>query len=131
MSLRSLKLLEALGLHPLPVSLMVALRCLLTPALIPIPATVYSAALTMLLLLSSICLSQETVHDAISLLNLVSMMVLPNHFIYAKEVLCDPLAKLFTAMLRHGIVPDTLRYCILVPIPSLEKTLLLQRIVVL
>ena len=44
-----------------------------------------------------------------------------NHFIYAKDALSAPLSRLFTAMLRHGIVPDTLRDCILVPIPKPGK----------
>ena len=53
-------------------------------------------------------------------LSLASMhdgsMFMSNHFIYAKDALSAPLSRLFTAMLRHGIVPDFLRDCILVPI---------------
>ena len=30
-----------------------------------------------------------------------------NHFIYAKDALSAPLSRLFTAMLHHGIVPDS------------------------
>ena len=56
-------------------------------------------------------------------LSLVSMMALYlcNHFIYAKDALSAPLSQLFTAMLRCGIVPNTLRDCILVPIPKPGK----------
>ena len=43
-------------------------------------------------------------------------MFMSNHFIYAKDALSAPLSWLITAMLRHGIVPDSLRDCILVPI---------------
>ena len=42
-----------------------------------------------------------------------------NHFIYA---LCDLLSQLFTAMLRHGIIPDSIRDCILVPIPKRDPS---------
>ena len=38
-----------------------------------------------------------------------------------KKVLCVHLSKLITAMIRHGIVPASLRDCILVPIPKLGK----------
>ena len=44
-----------------------------------------------------------------------------NHFVHAKEVLCVHLSKLFTAMIRHGVVPASLRDCILVPIPKPGK----------
>ena len=58
--------------------------------------------------LSSMLITQETVLDAISQFkpgkndgsNFMS-----NHFIHAKKVLSDPLSKLFTAMLRHGVIP--------------------------
>ena len=74
--------------------------------------------------LSSILISSETVHDAISQLKSGKhdgSCFMSNHFIHAKEVLSDPLSKLFTAMLRHGVIPDSLRDCILVPIPKPGK----------
>ena len=48
-------------------------------------------------------------------------MCMSNHFIIDKEALCDPLSQIFTAMLCHGIIPDSIRDCILVPIPKLGK----------
>ena len=74
--------------------------------------------------LSSVCVSQETVCDAISQLKLGKCdgsSLSSNHFVHAKEVLCVHLSKLFTAMIRHGIVPASLRDCILVPIPKPGK----------
>ena len=74
--------------------------------------------------LSSIFISQEVVHDAISQLRSGKhdgSILMSNHFIYAKDALSAPLSRLFTAMLRHEIVPDTLRDCILVPIPKSGK----------
>ena len=74
--------------------------------------------------LSSVCVSQETVCDAISQLKLGKCdgsSLSSNHFVHAKEVLCVNLSKLFTAMIRHGIVPASLRDCILVPIPKPGK----------
>ena len=44
-----------------------------------------------------------------------------NHFICTSEVLCEPLSKLFTAILRHGHIPSCLRDCILQPIPKPGK----------
>ena len=44
-----------------------------------------------------------------------------NHFICASTVLCEPLSKLFTAILRHGHIPCCLRDCILQPIPKPGK----------
>ena len=44
-----------------------------------------------------------------------------NHFICISEVLCEPLSKLFTAILRHGHIPSCLRDCILQPIPKPGK----------
>ena len=74
--------------------------------------------------LSSIFISQEVVRDAISQLKSGKhdgSILMSNHFIYAKDALSAPLSQLFTPMLRHGIVPDTLRDCILVPIPKPGK----------
>ena len=74
--------------------------------------------------LSSVCVSQKTVCDAISQLKLGKRdgsSLSSNHFVHAKEVLCVHLSKLFTAMIRHGIVPASLRDCILVPIPKPGK----------
>ena len=48
---------------------------------------------------------------------------------YHKDARSAPLSRLFTAMLRHGIVPDTLHDCILVPIPNQAKIHLLIAIV--
>ena len=69
--------------------------------------------------LSYIFITQEIVRDA--MLQLKSgkhdgSMFMSDHFIYAKDALSAPLSLLFTAMLRHGIVPDSLCDCILVPI---------------
>ena len=47
--------------------------------------------------------------------------LLSNHFICASPVLKEFLSKLFTAMLRHGYVPNSLRDCILQPIPKPGK----------
>ena len=69
--------------------------------------------------LSSILITQEIVCDAMSQLKSGkhdASMFMSNHFIYAKDALSAPLSRLFTAMLRHGIVPDFLRDCILVSI---------------
>ena len=58
--------------------------------------------------LSSIFISQEVVRDAISQLKSGKhdgSILMSNHFIYAKDALSAPLSRLFTAMLRHGIVP--------------------------
>ena len=44
-----------------------------------------------------------------------------NHFICTSEVLCEPLSKLFTTILRHGHIPSCLRDCILQPIPKPGK----------
>ena len=74
--------------------------------------------------LSSIFISQEVVRDAISQLKSGKhdgSILMSNHFIYSKDALSAPLSWLFTAMLRHGIVPDTPRDCILVPIPKSGK----------
>ena len=73
--------------------------------------------------LSSVFISQETICDAISQLKHSKNdgSVFSNHFIHAKDVLSIPLSKLFTAMIRHGVVPASLRDCILVPIPKPGK----------
>ena len=74
--------------------------------------------------LSSVCVSHKTVCDAISQLKLGKCdgsSLSSNHFVHAKEVLCVHLSKLFTAMIHHGIVPASLRDCILVPIPKPGK----------
>ena len=44
-----------------------------------------------------------------------------NHWIHALPALCSPLASLFTAILRHGYMPEQLRNCTLVPIPKGNK----------
>ena len=69
-------------------------------------------------------ISQETVCDAFSQLKPGKhdgSSFMSNYFIHAKTALSDPLSKLFTAMLRHGIVPESLHDCILVPIPKPGK----------
>ena len=45
--------------------------------------------------------------------NLVS-----NHFIIAAPVIAEPLANLFSVLLRHGFPPAQLVNCVLVPIPK-------------
>ena len=47
--------------------------------------------------------------------------LISNHFLYAKSILNDFLSKLFTAMLRHGYIPQCLRDCVLQPIPKPGK----------
>jgi len=42
-------------------------------------------------------------------------------FIYAKDILINPLSQLFTAVVRHGYVPKLLRDCILQLIPKPGK----------
>ena len=74
--------------------------------------------------LSSVFIPQETICDAISQLKHSKndgSVFSSNHFIHAKDVLSIPLSKLFTAMIRHGVVPASLRDCILVPIPKPGK----------
>ena len=74
--------------------------------------------------LSPILIARETVLNGISQLKpgkCDGSARLSHHFIYAKEVLSNPISKPFTAMLCHGIVPDPLCDCILVPIPKSGK----------
>ena len=74
--------------------------------------------------LSSVFIPQETICDAISQLKHSKndgSVFSSNHFIHAKYVLSIPLSKLFTAMIRHGVVPASLRDCILIPIPKPGK----------
>ena len=49
------------------------------------------------------------------------LLATSNYFICASSVLSAFLSKLFTAMLRHGYVPKSLRDCILQPIPKPGK----------
>ena len=49
--------------------------------------------------------------------------LLSNHFVYASPVLSNFLSDLFTAMLRHGYVPISLRDCILHQFLNLVRTL--------
>ena len=44
-----------------------------------------------------------------------------NHFIIAAPVIAEPLAKLFSVLLRHGFLPAQLINCVLVPIPKPGK----------
>ena len=68
--------------------------------------------------------SSDTVFEAIQHLkrnkkddsNLVS-----NHFIIAAPVIAEPLANLFSVLLRHGFLPAQLVNCVLVPIPKPGK----------
>ncbi len=41
-----------------------------------------------------------------------------NHFVLASSVIAQPLAELFSAVLRHGHMPAAMRDCVLVPIPK-------------
>ena len=66
--------------------------------------------------LSSVFIPQETICDAISQLKHSKndgSVFSSNHFIHAKDVLSIPLSKLFTAMIRHGVIPASLCDCIL------------------
>jgi hypothetical protein len=44
-----------------------------------------------------------------------------NHFIHAAPVIAPLLASVFTAVVRHGYIPECLRDCTLVPIPKGQK----------
>ena len=45
------------------------------------------------------------------------------HFCLAAPVLADSLSGFFTAVLRHGYLPDQLKDCVIVPIPKAGKNL--------
>ena len=74
--------------------------------------------------IQSFSINEECVLDAFSHLkrgksdgsNLVS-----DHVIHALPVLTSLLAKMFTAILKHGYMPEQLRNCVLVPIPKGSK----------
>ena len=74
--------------------------------------------------LISCSISITTVIEALSHLKLAKSdgtALVSNHFICASSILSAFLSKLFTAMLRHGYVPKSLRDCILQPIPKPGK----------
>ena len=74
--------------------------------------------------LSSVFIPQETICDAISQLKHSKndgSVFSSNHFIHTKDVLSVPLSKLFTAMIRHGVVPASLMIVSLFPYPSLVR----------
>ena len=69
--------------------------------------------------LASISVSPHTVSEALSHLRSNKSdgtSLMSNHFIFASTSLVHLLSKLFTAMLRHGYVPKSLRDCVLQPI---------------
>ena len=69
-------------------------------------------------------MSGSTVSDALSRIKAGKSdgsTLISNHFIYASSSLTEFLSKLFTAMLRHGYVPQCLRDCIMQPIPKPGK----------
>ena len=69
-------------------------------------------------------ISSATVSAALSQLKLgksEGTNLLSNHFICASPVLKEFLCNIFTAMLRNGYVPNSLRDCILQPIPKPGK----------
>ena len=69
--------------------------------------------------LASISVSPHTVSEALSHLKSNKSdgtSLMSNHFIFASTSLVHLLSKLFTAMLRHGYVPKSLRDCVLQPI---------------
>ena len=69
-------------------------------------------------------ISSATVSAALSQLKLgksEGTNLLSNHFMCASPVLKEFLCNIFTAMLRHGYVPNSLRDCILQPIPKPGK----------
>ena len=73
--------------------------------------------------LSSIIVSPNTVSEALVHLKLNKSdgtQLASNHFIYAATPLSKPLSKLFTAMLQHGYVPESLRDCVLQPIVKIH-----------
>ena len=69
-------------------------------------------------------ISPSTIAESLSHLTLgksEGTNLLSNHFIYASSVLSGFLSNLFTTMLRHGYVPNSLRDCILQPTPKPGK----------
>ena len=71
--------------------------------------------------ISSAMIMPSNVAESISRLKLGKSdgtSLLSNHFICASSVLSEFLSSLFTAMLRHGFIPSSLRDCILHPIPK-------------
>ena len=74
--------------------------------------------------LSSVSITPDTVSEASSHLKWGKFDGTPlcsNHFICTSVARCEPLSKLFTAILRHGYIPSCLRNCILQPIPKPGK----------
>ena len=63
--------------------------------------------------------------NVLAILNIVNLMActsLSSDFlIYAAPVIADAYAQLFTAILRHGYVPASLRDCLIVPIRKGQK----------
>ena len=74
--------------------------------------------------LSSVCVSEELVAEAIFQLKphkSDGYNVTSEHLKYASTVIAKPLSSLFTAILRHGYMPECFRDSIIVPIPKGSK----------
>ena len=74
--------------------------------------------------LAATSVSPITVYEALSHLKTNKSdgtQLVSNHFICASACLTQPLSKFFTAMLRHGNVPKSLRDCVLQPIIKTGK----------
>ena len=83
------------------------------PSLSNIHASLSSSDLT------AISVSPHTVSEALSHLKMNKSdgtQLVSNHFICGSTPLIHTLSKLFTAMLRHGYVPKSVRDCVLRPI---------------
>ena len=74
--------------------------------------------------LSSVCVSEELVAEAIFPLKphkSDGYNVTSEHLKYASTVIAKPLSSLFTAILRHGYMPECFCDSIIVPIPKGSK----------
>ena len=74
--------------------------------------------------LSSVCVSEELVAEAIFQLKphkSDGYNVTSEHLKYASTVIAKPLSSLFTAILRHGYMPECFHDSIIVPIPKGSK----------
>ena len=68
--------------------------------------------------------TEDCVIDAFSHLKLGKgdgTVLASDHWVHALPALSSSLAALFTAILRHGYMPDQLRNCVIVPIPKSNK----------
>ena len=74
--------------------------------------------------LASVAVTEECVVDAFSHLKCGKgdgSSLVSDHWVHALPALSCHLASLFTAVLRHGYMPEQLRNCVLLPIPKGNK----------